>query len=150
MAASHQNLFFGNPTPQKRVREQITAVLQFFEKKEGRAQRSPQVELEGRKFRSFFYQDLLNRADLTIDQVRKENYTNLQEYNLKDLRKVSKLPNVLDPSNLLFLSKQMFERKDFLESVQRAFMAKILFDLHLGFAILFKSEEDLGISIQLI
>ena len=71
----------------------------------------------------------------------------MQEYNLKDLRKVSKLPNVLDPSNLLFFSKQMFERKDFLESVQRAFMAKILFDLHLGFAILFKSDEDLGISI---
>ena len=123
------------------------AILQYFEKKEGRAQRQPQLEQEGRKFRSFFYQDLLSRADLTIDQVRKENYTNLQEYNLKDLRKVSKLPNVLDPSNLLFFSKQMFERKDFLESVQRAFMAKILFDLHLGFAILFKSDEDLGISI---
>jgi hypothetical protein len=43
------------------------AILQYFEKKEGRAQRQPQLEQEGRKFRSFFYQDLLSRADLTID-----------------------------------------------------------------------------------
>ena len=42
---------------------------------------------------------------MTIDQVRKDNYTELSSYKLKDLRKVSRLPNVFDPNNLLFLSK---------------------------------------------
>jgi len=46
---------------------------------------------------------------MTIDQVRKDNYTELSSYKLKDLRKVSKLTNVFDPNNLLFLSKQIFK-----------------------------------------
>jgi len=65
---------------------------------------------DSRKFRSHFYQDLLRRADATIDAIKKDDYTDLQSYNLKDLRKYSKLPNVLDPLNLMFLSRQLFER----------------------------------------
>ena len=110
MAASHQALFFGNPSVQRRVREQISDVLKYFEGLEG----------EGQKFRSFFYQDFLGRADRTIAAVRKDGYVDLQAYNLRDLRKVSKLPDVLDPSNLLFLSQQMFERRNFLQESQRA------------------------------
>ena len=52
--------------------------------------------------------------------MRKDGYVDLQAYNLRDLRKVSKLPDVLDPSNLLFLSQEMFERRNFLQESQRA------------------------------
>lgn len=92
-----------------------------------------------RKFIGFFVKDFLKRADLTIEQVRKDNYTELGSYKLRDLRKVSKLPNVFDPNNLLFLSKQIFQL-DFFQGNIKAEMAKVLFDLHLGFAILYKSE----------
>lgn len=105
---------------------------------------------DGKKFRSAFYQDLLRRADQTIDAVRRDDYTELQSYNLKDLRKLSKLPNVLDPLNLLFLSRQLFEMGQFLNSAQRGQMAKVLFDLHLGFAIVFKDEQDAAVSQQLL
>ena len=53
--------------------------------------------------------DFLKRADQTITQVRKDNYTELSSYKHRDLRKVSKLPNVFDPCNLLFLSAKIFE-----------------------------------------
>jgi hypothetical protein len=66
------------------------------------------------------------------------------------LRKLSKLPNVLDPLNLLFLSRQLFEMGQFLNSAQRGQMAKVLFDLHLGFAIVFKDEQDAAVSQQLL
>ena len=95
---------------------------------------------EGAKFRSSFVKDFLKRADMTIDQVKKDNYQELQNYKLKDLRKVSKLQNVLDPNNLLFLSKQIFSLNNFLMGSQKAEMGKVVFDLHLGFAILFKSD----------
>ena len=70
--------------------------------------------------------------------------------NLKDLRKLTKYDRVLDPSNLIFLAKQMFERPNYLTERQRAEMAKVMFDLHLGFAILFRSDQDVSISLQLI
>lgn len=87
---------------------------------------------------------------MTIDAVRKENFVDLQSYNLKDLRKVSKLPNVLDPTNILFLSKQLYDKPGYLKGTQRTQMAKVMFDLHLGFAILFKQDEDTLVSQKLI
>ena len=87
---------------------------------------------------------------MTIDQVRKDNYTELSSYKLKDLRKVSRLPNVFDPNNLLFLSKQIFKLEKFLTGNIKTEMAKVIFDLHLGFAILFKSEQDAYISQELV
>jgi len=73
--------------------------------------------------------------------VRKDNYTELSSYKLRDLRKVSKLSNVLDPNNLMFLSEAIFDLEKFLEKGNiKTEMAKVIFDLHLGFAILFKSE----------
>ena len=94
--------------------------------------------------------DFLKRADQTITQVRKDNYTELSSYKLRDLRKVSKLPNVFDPCNLLFLSAQIFELESFLQGNLRTEMAKVLFDLHLGFAILFKYEADAWVSQELV
>ena len=47
---------------------------------------------------------------------------------------------VFDPNNLLFLSKQIFKLDQFLTGNIKTEMAKVIFDLHLGFAILFKSE----------
>jgi hypothetical protein len=94
--------------------------------------------------------DFLKRADMTIDQARKDNYTELSSYKLKDLRKVSKLSNVFDPNNLLFLSKQIFKLEKFLTGNIKTEMAKVIFDLHLGFAILFKSEQDAIISQELV
>jgi len=121
------------------VRDQISKLLQYFD-----------TLLEGNKFRSFFVRDFLKRADMTIEQVKKDNYQELQNYKLRDLRKVSKLTSVLDPNNLLFLSKQIFSLKNFLVDGQKAEMAKVVFDLHLGFAVLFKSEADAIISQELV
>lgn len=106
--------------------------------------------MDGAKFRSCFVKDFLKRADATIDQARKENYTELSNYKLRDLRKVSKLPNVLDPNNLLFLSQQIFEKEKYIYGNVRAEMAKVVFDLYLGFSILFNQEQDAQISQQLI
>jgi len=97
MAASYQQLYFGDQRSQRIVRDQISKLLQYFDTLQ-----------EGNKFRSCFVKDFMKRADMTIEQVKKDNYQELQNYKLRDLRKVSKLTNVLDPNNLLFLSKQIF------------------------------------------
>jgi hypothetical protein len=136
MSASYQTLYFGDSRQQRTVRAQIEKLLNFFDKStEGQS-----------RFISFFVKDFLKRADMTIEQVRKDNYTELSSYKLRDLRKVSKLPNVFDPNNLLFLSKQIFKLENFLQGNIKTEMAKVLFDLHLGFAILFKSDQDAIIS----
>jgi len=121
------------------VRDQISRLLKYFD-----------TLPEGGKFRSCFVKDFLKRADLTIDQVKKDNCQDLQMYKLKDLRKVSKLPNVLDPNNLLFLSREIFSLQKFLVGSQKAEMAKVVFDLHLGFALIFKSPDDIVISQELV
>jgi len=99
MEAAHERIFLGNSKPEQETQKQIRELLLYFNQDE-----SP----DGAKFRSAFYQDLLRRADQTIDAVRRDDYTELQSYNLRDLRKLSKLSNVLDPMNLIFLSRQLF------------------------------------------
>ena len=39
---------------------------------------------------------------------------------------------------------------NYVTDAQRAQMAKVMFDLHLGFAIIYKTDEDTEISLQLI
>ena len=51
----------------------------------------------------------------------------------------------------MFLSEAIFDLEKFLEKGNiKTEMAKVIFDLHLGFAILFKSEQDAMISQQLV
>ena len=69
---------------------------------------------------------------------------------MKDLRKVSKLQNVLDPNNLRFLSREIFAQDKYLEKIQKTLMAKLFFDLHLGFALIFKSQEDAELKWSLL
>jgi hypothetical protein len=142
MEAAHERIFLGNPQPEKETQDQIKEILLYFDQ---------DVEsTDAKKFRSSLYQDLLRRADNTIDAIRRDDFTELQSYNLKDLRKLSKLSNVLDPLNLLFLSRQLFEMTNYLNAAQRGQMAKVLFDLHLGFAIVFKDDQDAVVSQQLL
>ena len=132
MEAAHERIFLGNPQPEKETQDQIKEILLYFDQDVD--------STDAKKFRSSLYQDLLRRADNTIDAIRRDDFTELQSYNLKDLRKLSKLSNVLDPLNLLFLSRQLFEMTNYLNAAQRGQMAKVLFDLHLGFAIVFKDD----------
>jgi len=81
MSASYQTLYFGDSRQQRVVRGEIEKLLRFFDSG---------AETQ-RKFIGFFVKDFLKRADLTIEQVRKDNYTELGSYKLRDLRKVSKL-----------------------------------------------------------
>ena len=55
------------------MRLQIEKVLRYFD---GLS--------EGSNFCSMFVKDLLLRSDLTIQQVKKDHYQDLQLYNLKD------------------------------------------------------------------
>ena len=41
----------------------------------------------------------------------------------------------------------MYKQKNYVAEQQKAQMAKVMFDLHLGFAILYKMEEDQDISL---
>jgi hypothetical protein len=54
---------------------------------------------------------MLTRADVTIEKVKLED---LQSFSLKDLRKIAKYEKVLDPSNLIFFAKQVFERRNYI------------------------------------
>jgi len=63
MAASYQRIYFGDNLSQKNVRSQISKLLHFFD-----------TLPEGTIFRDNFYKDFMRRADLTIEQIKKENY----------------------------------------------------------------------------
>ena len=102
--------------------------------------------IEAKKFREYFIQNFLARADITIQNILD---TDLQSFTLRELRKVVK-SSYLDPSNLIFIARQLFSHQNYIQDKQRAQMAKVMFDLHLGFAIVYKSEEDFLISLDLL
>lgn len=60
------------------------------------------------------------------------------------------MQNVLDPNNLMFLSRQIFSHEKYLNESQKGDMAKVIFDLHLGFAIILKNEQDQEICYNLL
>ena len=49
---------------------------------------------------------------------------------------------MLDPNNLEFLSREIFKNDKYPSEIPKTLMAKLFFDLHLGFALIFKNQED--------
>ena len=52
---------------------------------------------------------------------------------------------MLNPNNLLFLSRQISQRENYLQFMPKALFYKLLFDLHFGFAAIFSSSEDIKV-----
>lgn len=135
MTASHVNEFHGNPQIVEQCKEQIIALLKFMKK-------IPQ-------FSSYFVKDLLMRASMTLEKAATEDFKDLGNFSIRNLRKAMDGSPLLDPLNLLFLREQVFDL-ELIEDEQIPEMIKAFFDLHMSYAIVFKRQDDYFICLDIL
>ena len=122
------------------VNDQIKKLLDYFEQED---KNSFKEHSNKNSFREHFVRDFLQRANYTIELIKSKDYEHFSRYRtLKEFRKETMNHPVLDPNNLLFLSREISDRKNYLQFMPKALFYKLLFDLHFGFAAIFSSSED--------
>lgn len=134
MTASHLAEYHGNTLLKEQSAQQTKKLLEFMKGVPG--------------FRSYFAQDLINRARSTLERASDDDFAKLDQFTLKTFRKATEGISALDPHNLSFFAKLLLD----LGYVDEAAMCKTalaLFDLTLGYALVFKKHEDYFLSLDL-
>ena len=88
-------------------------------------------------FCAFFVQDLFKRAESTLKKCAEEDFKNLIEFNVRNLRKVMDGAPFLDPFNLLFIKDQLF-KLGYIDETDLPVTLKSIFDILLGYTMVFR------------
>ena len=99
-------------------------------------------------FRSYFAQDLINRARSTVERASDDDFAKLDMFTLKTFRKATEGISALDPHNLTFFANTILEL-DYVDEGAKCKTALALFELTLGYALIFKKYEDYYLSLDL-
>ena len=99
-------------------------------------------------FRSYFAQDLINRARSTLERASDDDFAKLDQFTLKTFRKATEGIAALDPHNLTFFAKLVLDL-GYVDDGAQCKTAVALFELCLGYALVFKKYEDYYLSIDL-
>ena len=125
---------FSNSHMVQNSEQKILAVLNFMHPVE--------------EFRAFFIDDLLTRAKNCLNMAVKDDDKALMLN--KSIRKSDEITDpVLDPQNLIFFGRLVFER-DFIAESDKPKMAKTMFDLTLGYALVFRLQMDFKLCHNLL
>lgn len=139
--AAHINEFFGNPANLHQVSDQVREFLQFTEQIPG--------------FKTYFFKDLLKRGQLTLQKAAENDFAALEEFRIRNLRKVMRDTRSLDPLCLIQFVKIILEMQYFKvaepgNSGRPQMTLKALFDLSLGYALVFKHKFDFQNGLELL
>ena len=103
------------------------------------------------EFRAHFILDLLNRAKKFLSLIAKESedlVVELQQFRSREKEDKVDIA-VLDPCNLIFFSKLIFEN-DYVKGSEKAKLAKTMFDVTLSMALVFRKREDYHVCHDLL
>lgn len=100
-------------------------------------------------FRTYFLSDLFARAMQTLEKAANKDFDKLEWFTLKQLRRATEGARMLDPLNLLYLNDLIFDLK-YVEEGDLSKTSKKLFDLALGYSMIFKQNEDYFLCIDLL
>ena len=100
------------------------------------------------EFRNFFVRDLLKRAKNCLELSAKKPDEAILK--LTDMRTSDEIgAPMLDPCNLIFFSRLIFEHS-YVDANEKAKIAKTVFDVTLGYALVFRSDEDFHLCHDLL
>ena len=134
MTASHLAEYHGNTLLKEQSAAQTKKLLQFMKGVPG--------------FRSYFAQDLINRARSTVERASDDDFAKLDMFTLKTFRKATEGISALDPHNLTFFANTILEL-GYVDEGAKCKTALALFELTLGYALIFKKHEDYYLSLGL-
>ena len=104
-------------------------------------------------FKTFFVDDFLKRGKTTCDKIAAEHLEDVAQFNewrTFQLRNKIYLADALCPSNLIFFTKQIFE-KGYIEEDQKLLeFIRAMFDLHIAYSIVFAKDPTSKFSEQCI
>lgn len=138
MVVVHQAVYFAEKDSRKLSEDRIRAVLKLF--------------AESETIKTFLVDDLIKRAKETLKNAMEENFYEFTDRSMKlatTFRRRVKLEAILDPTNLVLLSKNFFELS-YIADDKFAEHIVCFFELSLMYALMFISDQYSQVSLELL